>query len=159
MEDREIEVVVTNDDGTTSYCYEGGLRLTLRSEEELERLERQRAADRPAWIGFEREHERNRRESHEFMSRIGMGGYHIYRMFAQNGTLLYIGMSGNPKARMKAHFSTTEWVREFVHRVEVSDPYPTQLEAYKAEREAIIAEKPLHNKAGRGTRAPNGKES
>lgn len=88
----------------------------------------------------------------EFMQRIGFGGYHVYRMFAEDGTLLYIGASSNVKARIKNHYLSRSWVGEQVVGLTISEPYSTQAECYAAEREAIMAENPVHNKVGRGSR-------
>ncbi|NIL57102.1 GIY-YIG nuclease family protein [Salinispora arenicola] len=67
----------------------------------------------------------------------------LYRFFAVDGTLLYIGVTGTPRARWSHHSKTKdEWRRVDTIKVEHLDSRE-ELEA--AEKAAIKAERPLWN--------------
>lgn len=69
----------------------------------------------------------------------------LYRFFDAEGTLLYIGITGNPRARWSQHSKTKEgWRRVDTIRVQHLDSRE-ELEA--AEKAAIKAERPLWNVA------------
>jgi predicted GIY-YIG superfamily endonuclease len=73
------------------------------------------------------------------MSRV----FVLYRFFAADERLLYVGMTINPARRFEKHRGDKSWWSE-VARIEVAH-YPT-LEALRvAERQAIKSEKPVHN--------------
>lgn len=68
----------------------------------------------------------------------------VYRCFDAAGALLYVGVSMGPTSRLKAHARTSPWFGE-VANVTISPVMPRR-EALEAERDAIAAEKPIHNK-------------
>lgn len=67
----------------------------------------------------------------------------VYRLFAVDGTLLYIGISDRPDFRLDDHRQQKDWWRH-VKRVTLTE-YPTRALAEAAEAAAIQAERPLHN--------------
>ena len=71
----------------------------------------------------------------------------LYRHFAGDGRLLYVGISLNAIIRLAAHRTRSSWFDEIV-RVEV-ERHPTRQAALAAELAAIRNEKPLHNILGR----------
>lgn len=77
----------------------------------------------------------------------------VYRLFDAEGSLLYIGMTINPTARLRHWRSRSslpryQWFRS-VRRVEWRH-YSNHFFASEAERHAIRAEQPPHNYAHRG---------
>jgi len=86
-------------------------------------------------------------------SRCETAGWFMYRCRDNNGLLLYIGSSGNLYLRFKNHARNTPWWPDVADIEKV--PYPSEAEARAAERHAILAESPLHNKqpAGRARSA------
>jgi hypothetical protein len=70
----------------------------------------------------------------------------LYRHFAGNGRLLYVGVSLSAISRLSDH-RTSRWFDQIVD-VEV-EYYPTREAALAAEREAIRTENPLYNIAGK----------
>ena len=68
----------------------------------------------------------------------------VYRQYAADGTLLYVGVSANPLRRMSEHNSKSG---RKVARIEI-DWFDSRVEALAAEREAIKTEAPRDNKAG-----------
>ncbi len=67
----------------------------------------------------------------------------LYRHFANDGALLYVGVSLSWPARTKAHSRNAQWFNQ-VARVEI-EHFPTRDEALEAERAAIKSEHPKHN--------------
>lgn len=67
----------------------------------------------------------------------------LYRHFADDGRLLYVGISLSWPARTKAHSATSRWFDQ-VARVEI-EQFETRDDALNAEREAIIRERPEFN--------------
>lgn len=67
----------------------------------------------------------------------------LYRHFADNGSLLYVGISLSWPARTKAHASGSRWFDQ-VTKVEI-EHFPTREAALDAEREAIKRERPAFN--------------
>ena len=67
----------------------------------------------------------------------------LYRHFNSDGILLYAGISRSALERIGSHKSNSHWY-ESITRVEV-EKFNTRMAASKAERLAIINEKPLHN--------------
>jgi predicted GIY-YIG superfamily endonuclease len=133
------------------------LDITLLPESEAAKV-RQMFLDRGKggeryWEEAIKETAKRRRNVDRFMRRMGMGGYFLYRMYDRRDRLLYLGCSSNPSNRVRTHYLSRAWCK-YVVRVEVSEPYETQEEAYEAERAAILAEQPVHNKTGRGSRVP-----
>lgn len=74
----------------------------------------------------------------------------LYRHFAADGTLLYVGISRTVAARLAAH-ATSGWDRQ-IARIEV-EWFDDRASAETAEREAIRAEKPFHNTIYNGGQA------
>lgn len=69
----------------------------------------------------------------------------LYRHFDANGRLLYVGVSLSTVARLSQHRSSP-WFDEIA--TVTSQNFPTQADAYKAERSAIWRELPIYNKRG-----------
>lgn len=69
---------------------------------------------------------------------------HLYRHFGGNGELLYVGISLSAVNRLRDHMKCSGWAEE-ISRVEIQT-FKTRAEALKAERDAIKAECPKHNK-------------
>jgi hypothetical protein len=68
----------------------------------------------------------------------------IYRLYDQEGTLLYIGETGRGwPQRMREHMRDKPWFNK-ISRVEL-EMHPTKEAAARAEAEAIRAERPRHN--------------
>ena len=72
----------------------------------------------------------------------------LYRHFDADGRLLYVGIARSVTARLAQH-ADSPWDDQ-IARVEV-ERFATREEAEAAEREAIRAEKPIHNRAHNGT--------
>lgn len=70
----------------------------------------------------------------------------LYRLFAQGGTLLYIGIGGNPGRRFEQHAADKPWWSE-VSRVTV-EHFPDRPDALAAELNAIRKESPKYNVEG-----------
>jgi excinuclease UvrABC nuclease subunit len=68
---------------------------------------------------------------------------HLYRHFAADGTLLYVGISLSAFQRLAQHRSRAHWFEQ-IARVEM-EQFATREEALAAERVAIEHEKPLFN--------------
>jgi predicted GIY-YIG superfamily endonuclease len=81
-------------------------------------------------------------------------GFHLYRMYASDGTLLYIGKTGHLRDRLKSHYLRKPWIYE-VAWIDTEDEHLDEIAAYAAEQEAIRRERPKYNEThnGRG-RAP-----
>ncbi len=71
----------------------------------------------------------------------------LYRHFAADGTLLYVGISLSVAARLSQHMHGSRWAAE-IARVEVTQ-YPYRAAAVEAEQDAIRSERPKFNIAGR----------
>lgn len=67
----------------------------------------------------------------------------LYRLHNKAGDLLYVGISGDPLRRWPEHAADKEWWPE-VSRFSI-DWFDNRPAALAAERDAIRAEKPLHN--------------
>lgn len=78
----------------------------------------------------------------EFLSATTPG--YVYRLYSDNGSLLYIGCTWNVARRVRAHKRNSR----FGHLIASHDAvwYPIRDEALVAEREAIAAERPPFNK-------------
>lgn len=72
----------------------------------------------------------------------------VYRLYAADGTLLYIGSSYDPDKRCEAH-RRTPWWSEVAHRTD--EWVESRWKAYSAETSAIWREQPKHNVAGTRT--------
>lgn len=69
----------------------------------------------------------------------------LYRMFDKQDQLLYVGISKSALARFAQHAAEKSWIAEVV-RMQIETVYCSREEILEQERDAIIAEKPLHNK-------------
>lgn len=67
----------------------------------------------------------------------------LYRLHADDGQLLYIGVAGNPGRRFEQHRASKTWWGD-VARIDL-EHHPTREDALAAERAAILAEHPTHN--------------
>jgi predicted GIY-YIG superfamily endonuclease len=67
----------------------------------------------------------------------------VYRLYADSGELLYIGMSLNPEGRVAQHRSKQPWGKEIDHYT--CRWFPNREAAKAAERSAIHHEDPLYN--------------
>jgi predicted GIY-YIG superfamily endonuclease len=68
----------------------------------------------------------------------------VYRHFAADGTLLYVGVSHDPTRRLYEHKCRTDWAGE-VARTTV-EWFDSRAAAFEAERAAIEAEAPMFNR-------------
>jgi hypothetical protein len=68
----------------------------------------------------------------------------LYRHFDTAGTLLYVGISNSAVARLGQHEKDKLWHDDIASMT--IETFGTRKEAEQAERDAIRAEKPLHNK-------------
>lgn len=67
----------------------------------------------------------------------------VYRLWATDGTLLYVGMSKDPAVRLKAHRAAGGWAR---HIASMTAEAPIDREeAVLRERRAIVDEEPVFN--------------
>ena len=67
----------------------------------------------------------------------------LYRLYAHDGELLYVGITEAPARRMAHHADTQPWWPEVVRKTMVW--YPTRSEADEAETATIDSEKPKYN--------------
>jgi len=85
------------------------------------------------------------------MSHVSAFPHDLYRLYDSSGTLLYIGISYSAISRLSQHRATQPWAAE-IARLDRQHLGPmTRREAEDIERQAIIAEKPLHNKTHNGS--------
>ncbi len=77
----------------------------------------------------------------------------VYRLYAMDGRLLYVGLSKKPQQRLQQHAISQKWWGEVV-RHELQG-FPTRTEARSAELAAISTERPLFNRAGRDGATPS----
>lgn len=70
----------------------------------------------------------------------------LYRLFDADGALLYIGISGDLKARFARHAAVKSWWPHVARKT--VEWHLTRAEAAEAELKAITAEHPQHNIAG-----------
>ena len=71
------------------------------------------------------------------------GSCSVYRCYAKNGKLLYVGMSENPLGRLGLHKRTSPWLLDCV-RVTL-EWHPDRFTAHQYEVLAIRVEKPRYN--------------
>lgn len=67
----------------------------------------------------------------------------VYRAFAHDGTLLYVGQTVNVRRRLSAHKGSSTWWPYMVRNTIVE--YPNRSAALIAEYDAILTESPRHN--------------
>jgi len=75
----------------------------------------------------------------------------LYRFYDATGTLLYVGITADPGSRWRKHAQEKPWWQQITSIT--LETHPTRAAALEAERQAILAEKPVHNVVhNRGTR-------
>jgi hypothetical protein len=72
-------------------------------------------------------------------------GFHLYRMYASDGTLLYIGKTGPRREGLESHYLRKPWIYE-VAWIDTEDEHLDEIAAYAAEQEAIRRERPKYNR-------------
>jgi predicted GIY-YIG superfamily endonuclease len=68
----------------------------------------------------------------------------LYRHYAADGTLLYVGMANSALRRLDGHRAKSSWLNDIV-RVEI-EWFETRADAHAAERAAVNTESPKHNR-------------
>ncbi|QLF84213.1 G-I-Y Y-I-G endonuclease [Gordonia phage Pytheas] len=68
----------------------------------------------------------------------------LYRLFT-GSEVAYVGVSSNPKARLALHRRRKAWWAS-VDRVELKW-FPSRADAFAAEKQSIINDRPIHNVA------------
>lgn len=71
---------------------------------------------------------------------------YLYRHFDASGPLLYIGVSLSVMRRLEQHKDCSSWFKT-ISNITI-ESFPTRNDALKAERSAILKEKPLYNIMG-----------
>lgn len=77
----------------------------------------------------------------------------LYRVYDEDGRLLYVGITNNPPARFRSHRATKQWWAMVAHIF--TKTYDSRAALREAEREAIKTEHPTYNvvhNAGRDDR-------
>lgn len=82
------------------------------------------------------------------VKKVGPTAHQLYRMFAHDGQLLYIGISKSALVRMTQHAGEKPWWGE-VTRIEIEHYELFRDEMEAIERKAIKSEQPKYNKAHR----------
>ena len=73
-------------------------------------------------------------------------GCALYRLLADDLSLLYVGISENPRERLRTHAQKQEWWPEVAHLLIVE--LPSKRRALDLELEAIRIDHPKYNKNG-----------
>src|SRR5580765_5931981 len=68
----------------------------------------------------------------------------LYRHYARNGELLYVGISRNGVGRQNQHLKNAEWWAEIGH-IAIGERFATRKAAEEAEQWAIRRERPKYN--------------
>lgn len=76
----------------------------------------------------------------------------LYRFYGRAGVLLYIGLTMDPSGRWAAHSKDKPWWLD-VHDIKI-EHYPDRTSVELAERQAIVAERPVHNVTHNTRRLP-----
>lgn len=80
------------------------------------------------------------------MTTTALKPHALYRFFAADGALLYVGITMDPSRRWNEHRSDKPWWSD-VATVSV-EKFPSRADVERAERDAIVSENPRHNRAG-----------
>lgn len=80
----------------------------------------------------------------------------LYRLYAANGDLLYVGIAYDPRVRWAQHRADKAWWPE-VYRYAL-EWHPTRSRALKVEKDVIARERPRHNVHG-AAEAPGSSEA
>jgi len=75
----------------------------------------------------------------------------LYRLYAEDGELLYVGITRHPERRLRSHEASKSWWPEVAVR-EIRS-YRTREDAARAEHAAIVRENPRYNVARMGIAA------
>lgn len=76
----------------------------------------------------------------------------LYRLYAKDKSLLYVGITGNLRMRLAQHAVDKPWWHAVARKT--ATLYPTRKEALVAEALAIRAERPQHNIHHAGAETP-----
>jgi hypothetical protein len=68
----------------------------------------------------------------------------LYRLYDDDGGLLYVGISYSAIARFAQHRASKPWIAD-VARIDIETHYVDRAEIERIERQAIADERPLHN--------------
>jgi hypothetical protein len=102
----------------------------------------------PKAIGFKRieaVYTRAASKYAEFVARGALpGGFSSYRHYNHTGELIYVGVSARIPERLVEHLRSSEWAEGICFVV--IEPFASRGKALKAEKDAIRAELPKHNK-------------
>jgi excisionase family DNA binding protein len=77
----------------------------------------------------------------------------VYRFYAADGRLLYVGITSSASSRLAQHAGDKDWFPEVARAT--FEHHATREDALAAEREAIVAERPVHNLRHSPTRGPS----
>jgi hypothetical protein len=69
---------------------------------------------------------------------------YVYRLYGRSGNLLYVGITDNLDRRWREHAASKHWWGQVAQKE--SEPYPSRLEAKRAEAMQIRNLKPVHNR-------------
>jgi predicted GIY-YIG superfamily endonuclease len=69
----------------------------------------------------------------------------VYRLYAQNGRLLYVGITNSPPHRFAQHAADKPWWADVDERVTEINWHPTRNAALRAEKALIQRYRPEHN--------------
>ena len=78
------------------------------------------------------------------------GEFCLYRLFAADGVLLYVGATHSFHLRMRGHRGKAWWL-DVVESMTTVEWFPTPTQVSKAEEQAIRTENPVWNMSGRRT--------
>ncbi|WP_417556141.1 GIY-YIG nuclease family protein [Microbacterium sp.] len=81
--------------------------------------------------------------------------YVLYRLYAMDSTLLYVGVTNNVNGRMREHSKSRPWWGQVHHSLTQLEWFRDIEEASAAEIAAIANEHPVYNVASRPGRAPS----
>jgi predicted GIY-YIG superfamily endonuclease len=70
----------------------------------------------------------------------------LYRLFDNEGMLLYIGLGADVESRVATHAATKTWGKAIDRSRTTSEPVGIRASAFPIEAEAIRTEKPLYNR-------------
>jgi len=72
-----------------------------------------------------------------------LGQTAVYRLYAEDRRLLYVGVGSDPAGRFRDHATARDWWPD-VHHYDI-DWFPTTADALEVEAHAIATENPVHN--------------
>ena len=80
---------------------------------------------------------------------MSTAGHYVYRLYAADGSLLYVGLTSDLERRRRQHTETAPWWSA-VASWRIVGPFANRLSAAAVERRALLAERPLWNRHGFG---------